>query len=565
MPENLIPQNLDLESILFFYLGVVATGFIALILYSTHLAGKHRRLKIENESLRNHLASLQEQLAIFHAKQAEKGNITNIDDLLNAMDFGMVVVNQTGQVNNLNNFVAERVRMRKMDVINKSLDKMLDLRDGNNNKINIDYTNPSKSIVRLPSPTYWNLTEDNRVEVSATYQKFGIGSIFFTLITLQDLSDTMKNLSETKEKLRELTNKIQNMDTAQKLSVALSEDAGFNIMFINPEGNITYINPQAGRFFNVTEKEAAGKQYREFLYMTDTKDAPEFSAIEVALTQKIGNLPKWTFIHHRNTKTPVTGQAIPLYSDNKPIGIGLIFYDASEDYRTEMEDKAFFSGAAHDLRSPLTAIRGVLELLESEIDKITTEKRQELIAGAKESTLHLLDLVNNLLNVSRIELDRITVKKEAFEIVPLITDTINSYKKMAEDKKLYINQETSIPVTTKVYADKTKVQEIINNLVSNSLKYTPRGGIKISYSLQDVTLGVLVNDTGLGISPENQTLLFRKFQQLGAARNLPLTTSSGLGLYISKKFADLMGCQLALVSSEPDVGSTFKLTLPITT
>ena len=226
------------------------------------------------------------------------------------------------------------------------------------------------------------------------------------------------------------------------------------------------------------------------------------------------------------------------------------------------EEEAFFSSAAHELRTPLTVIRMTAALLKDKFETLGHDKVTEYLRRMDETGEQLVKLVNDFLNISRIDQGRLVVTRESFDIIALTDEAINDLKLLAKERHLSIDHDPACDSRT-VWGDRTKAKEVLTNLLSNALKYTIQGGITVTHGVQNGMLATKVTDTGAGIPEEYQPLLFKRFQQIGEAHRQASSKSSGLGLYISKKFALLMHGNLILEKSEPNKGSTFTFTLPI--
>jgi len=246
------------------------------------------------------------------------------------------------------------------------------------------------------------------------------------------------------------------------------------------------------------------------------------------------------------------------------IGYVLLIEDVTEEKQLVRAKDEFFAVASHELRTPLTAIRGNTSLIQDYFaDKIEDADLKEMIDDMHESSIRLINIVNDFLDASRLEQGRVVLKKEEFDIVSLMRDVVNELDEFAGQRGLAV-KITDPGGELKVYADRARTHQIGNNLLGNAIKFTKQGEIKISFAKLEDTVKVLVTDTGAGISPANQRLLFKKFQQAGEkvlARDV--TKGTGMGLYISKLLVELMGGKVYLDKSELGKGSTFAFELPI--
>lgn len=218
----------------------------------------------------------------------------------------------------------------------------------------------------------------------------------------------------------------------------------------------------------------------------------------------------------------------------------------------------FLSVASHELRTPLTAIDGLASMIrDGEFGKVSKNLKQPL-EDINTSSERLIHLVNDLLNLSRIQAGRLKYSLGDFDIKGAVEEVLNNLSPIAKPKKLkLVNKSAKI----KVFADADKVRQILTNLVGNSLKFTDKGSITITTEKKGDLLIIRVIDTGIGIKKEDKERLFGKFQQLDTQKGRPAGT--GLGLHLSREMVQKMGGSLTLERSEIDKGSTFTFTVPL--
>ena len=217
----------------------------------------------------------------------------------------------------------------------------------------------------------------------------------------------------------------------------------------------------------------------------------------------------------------------------------------------------FVSIASHELRTPLSAIDGIVSMIrDGEYGEVNEDLKQPL-EDVNTSSARLINLVNDLLNLSRIAAGRMKYTLSDFSISDIITQTLQLLAPVAKQKNLLVttNLEESY-----VQGDADKVKEVLNNLIGNSLKFTDKGSITVCAKAAEDKAQVQITDTGIGIAKEDQQKLFGQFQQLESGRGRPPGT--GLGLHISKEMIRKMGGDLWIEKSEKGVGSTFVFSLP---
>lgn len=221
----------------------------------------------------------------------------------------------------------------------------------------------------------------------------------------------------------------------------------------------------------------------------------------------------------------------------------------------------FVSLASHELRTPMTAIKGSLStILEGYAGDISKEARDFMTSAYNEND-RLIRLVNNLLNISRIEAGRFTFTVTKVDMNKIITEIVHNLEIAAKEKNLFFKfvPQLQLPL---VYADADKVREVIINLIGNALKFTHKGGVTVAASTKDDKVVTSVADTGSGIAKEDQELLFKKFSQV-QGNYTRQAGGTGLGLYISKQIVEGLKGKI-WIESTLGKGSTFYFTLPIT-
>jgi signal transduction histidine kinase len=219
----------------------------------------------------------------------------------------------------------------------------------------------------------------------------------------------------------------------------------------------------------------------------------------------------------------------------------------------------FVSLASHQLRSPLTAIKGYLSMIiEGDYGELNNELK-EPIDRVFESSKNLTTIVEDLLNVSKIEQGGMKYSMEPFNLSELARDEVKDLSVNAEKKGLKICFESEGDNLCIVNGDKEKIRQVLLNFIDNSIKYTKVGGINISVKNNDNKVLFSIKDTGMGMTPEIKETLFQRFSRGDGARMN--TTGSGLGLYLAKEIVEAHKGRVWVESDGPDKGSTFNVEL----
>jgi len=236
-------------------------------------------------------------------------------------------------------------------------------------------------------------------------------------------------------------------------------------------------------------------------------------------------------------------------------------HDKLKEYN-QLKDE-FVSTASHELRTPLSIIMGAIRLVLDEIPGQIVEEQRDVLATAMESVQRLSRIVNSLLTISKIESGKLNLQKTVVNICELIKDTVSNYESLAQENGIHIDCE--IPSkSVDICLDPDKTKEVLINLISNSLKFTPEGGwVKIICTEQDKEVLISVQDSGVGIAKEYIPKLFDKFTQFDRKAGSG-EKGTGLGLAIVKKLVEIHGGKIK-VESEVGQGTIFTISLPLTT
>jgi two-component system, NtrC family, sensor kinase len=232
--------------------------------------------------------------------------------------------------------------------------------------------------------------------------------------------------------------------------------------------------------------------------------------------------------------------------------------------RAEQESQfksRFLAGMSHELRTPLNAIIGFSELLEQELFGPLTERQQRYVQNVLVSGRHLLSLINDVLDLSKVEAGRMELSPE-WTSLAIIVEGVHGVTRPLADKQGVGVSVSMPPDLPELYVDAVRIKQVLYNLLSNAVKFTPRGGsVELSARVEDQALSVSCKDTGIGIRADDMPRLFREFEQLEpVAGDRPVGT--GLGLALTKRLVELHGGAIT-VDSEIGKGSTFTFTLPL--
>jgi len=222
----------------------------------------------------------------------------------------------------------------------------------------------------------------------------------------------------------------------------------------------------------------------------------------------------------------------------------------------------FLANMSHELRTPLNAIIGFSQVLDERVFGELNEKQSEYINDIHESGTHLLSLINDILDISKVEAGHMELDLKKFDVRVALDNALILVKERSLRHGLTLEIDLDSGLGNLV-ADERKFKQILLNLLTNAIKFTPEGGsITVNATGTENRLEIAISDTGVGISPDNQKLIFEEFRQV-SEQDESAREGTGLGLTLTKKFVEMHGGEIS-VASEVGKGSSFRFTLPLT-
>ena len=223
----------------------------------------------------------------------------------------------------------------------------------------------------------------------------------------------------------------------------------------------------------------------------------------------------------------------------------------------------FLANMSHEIRTPMTGVIGMTEIL---LDSGLTETQSDYARIIQQSAASLLTILNDILDFSKIEAGKLHIDRVRFNLMTVLEDVVDLFSEMARTRRIEIGLLMDSHITLEVEGDPVRLRQILTNLVGNAVKFTEKGDVLIRVTIEAETaetqqLRFSVSDTGVGIAPEHQRLLFQSFTQVDGATNRK-HGGTGLGLAISKKLVELMGGEIGMESTL-GVGSTFWFSIPL--
>jgi signal transduction histidine kinase/CheY-like chemotaxis protein len=281
-------------------------------------------------------------------------------------------------------------------------------------------------------------------------------------------------------------------------------------------------------------------------------------------------------IRKDGSRLTVSSIASPIVTDGRRVGLVVVLRDISDRIAQEAELKQqrewaeeasrhktrLLSGLSHDARTPLNAVVLAAQLLEIHFDGEPDSEVQECLRTIRHSVKNVLDLLGDLLNLSKIEAGAVPPEVSSFPLEPVLAECLASIETQARMKGLDIHLDPGNLARNSLATDRAKLKQIVGNFLSNAVRYTERGGIRLVGEHRDGQVRIAVADTGVGIEPGDQGRIFDEFAVLEHPRR-SIGEGTGLGLAICRRLAKLLGGEITLASI-PGRGSTFTLVLPDT-
>ncbi|KKR34466.1 MAG: hypothetical protein UT63_C0001G0033 [Candidatus Gottesmanbacteria bacterium GW2011_GWC2_39_8] len=343
----------------------------------------------------------------------------------------------------------------------------------------------------------------------------------------------------------------------------LLESIGDGVFVLDKNFKIILWNKAAADITGLKSDEVIGKKYSGVLKFINAKSGNDTThVIEDAVKKgEIKHLDLNTImILPDGRKIPVGDSAAPIFSKNKVEGAIVVFHDMTQEHELNAAKDEFIGIAAHQLRTPLGVIRWNIEtLLDNKFGQKTKETRKSL-EDVYKNNLNLISLVNDLLDVSRINRGKVGSKPEPIDILALVKEIIEERKKDIQTRKIIVEVPTDTKIP-KIHTDPNLISQVLRNLFSNALKYNKiNGKISIDFKKRDKTLFITIKDSGIGIPKKDQDKVFEKFSRAGNAVKLGIG-GTGLGLFVVKSYLEILRGSIRL-ESEEDKGTSFYLELP---
>lgn len=373
--------------------------------------------------------------------------------------------------------------------------------------------------------------------------------------TKQELVQKYGRIIDEKEQaVLDLNKKYQQTTEEKKQTESIVRSMAEGLVLVNDKGEVILMNPAAEKLLGVKKEDKMGKPI-----MDDLKDEQL-----VALAKSSESGDKEIVLNSKNvdTKKILKSSGAVIEDENgNTVGMVTVLSDVTKQRELEQMKSDFLSGVSHELRTPIVAMGKSLDVMFDSSAGPLTPNQKQFLDIAKRNMKRLDFLINDLLDLSKLEAKKMQVKFEPSSIGKAIEETCQTLDTWAKTKEITLERNVSAGLPNIMF-DKQRIIQVLNNLIGNAIKFTPHNG-KITVEtkqLGEKGVEVSVSDTGIGIAKEDIPKLFNKFQQIGE-KNPADVSGTGLGLAIAKEIVKLHNGDI-WVESEKDKGSKFIFTIP---
>jgi PAS domain S-box-containing protein len=399
-------------------------------------------------------------------------------------------------------------------------------------------------------------------------------------LSSKEFSETNRQLREAKEKteqiVQERTRELEHalsdlqiqkgsLETAKAQDEAILLSIGDGLVATDKDGAIILANKVFERLLGWTVPEVRGKKMVEVVPHEDVAGnrtpVEERPITLVLMGESSATLTKdFYYVRKDGTRFPAAGTTTPILLNGTIVGAVVVFRDVTKEKELDRAKTDFISLASHQLRTPLSSMKWVMELLLQQKEGLS-EKQLDKLNDLHTSNERLIQLVNSLLNIARMETGKLQATKKPARITDLIQSSCRLIKPSADKKGQSIHCDVRSDVAESA-VDPMLFDEAFNNLLSNAINYGAEGtDIRVTVDRKDGEYLVSVNSHGLVITPEDQERLFTKFFRSAEARSA-VSAGTGLGLYIAKAAVEANGGKI-WVDSTAENGTTFFFTVPL--
>jgi PAS domain S-box-containing protein len=357
---------------------------------------------------------------------------------------------------------------------------------------------------------------------------------------IEDIKKTEEALRESKERLR----------------ITMESATDYAIMTLDTNGDYTSWSKGAEKAFGYTEEEAAGQHSSLIFTPEDKKAGAPKQEINQAINEGRAEDERW-HIRKDGSRFFVSGVMTPIMNEETLIGFVKVARDMTERKLMEQQKDEFIGIASHELKTPVTSIKSYVEVLQEILEEDNNQQNALLMKKLNMQVDRLIELIHSLLDTTKISEGQLILQKQMLDINELIAASIDNLKYLSQNHKITFARGETRPVV----ADNERIEQVLVNIVSNAIKYSPKGGEVLITTMSDEnSVTVSVRDEGIGISAEVKDKIFDRFYRVNDVR-ISSFPGMGLGLYITNEIIKNHKGKM-WVESIPGEGSTFYFSIP---
>jgi len=487
-------------------------------------------------------------------------------NIIGTIEDYVIAIDKQMKIALVNNSALRDLGYKEKELIDKPLSAIF--------SADVSYLSYDQALERFPLRNYQaeiisKKGEKISVSANASLLKEGPSDIFGFVFVLRDMRQINKLIEDLRiaktevEKIVAIRTKELQEEEARLVASINSLPMGFAI--VDVKGALAIANPKLLKLFSLGKKALSFSDVsRQIPDKIDGKeinlDAERERVLRNKETIEIKEIP----FRDRFIRIFLSPVIFAQEDREEVIGIVFLVEDITEQKRLEEAKDSFVAITAHELRTPLTIVRGNAELILGMFPKKLSDPQiKTMVEAVQRSSVRLLGIVDDFLNLTRLEEGKMPFKNERFNLVDVVNEVVADFKVKAVEKSLSLRVVPPSKPLTDVFADQDKAKEIVINILGNAMQYTEKGGVTLSFVQNDGFIELSVKDTGIGIEQNEQKLLFQKFQTVGKHFMHSKEYGSGMGLYISRLLAEFMNGTVRLKESSPGQGSTFVISLPI--
>jgi PAS domain S-box-containing protein len=495
-----------------------------------------------------------------------------IEEFLTFLPLAVCTVNPLGIITHINQAFVKLTGFDEIEIVGEKIESLFLEKE----KIkDLEKRIFKKELIKEEEATLISKEKERiPVSLSASFREDEEGNFIGYFLAISDIRDFKRLQESLEEKVRERTKSLEQSRTAllniledvqearekaeeeKNKTLAIIINFTDGLLVFDKTNRISLVNPQAENFFGIEAKKIIGKS------LSELKDFLFFKPLLNLLEKKTDGIFKKELFFKENLILEVS--SVPIIRKKERLGDLVILHDITREKRVERMKTEFVSLAAHQLRTPLSAIKWTLKMfLEGDIGEITKEQK-EFIKKIYQANERMISLINDLLDVTRIEEGRYLTRVSLANIKEIVQLVINSFREEIKKRKIKFEFKEPLEKLPQILLDVEKIKLAIENLLDNAIRYTPPEG-KVTISLKsDINkIEFSIKDSGIGIPEDEKERIFTKFFRGSNVKRLE-TEGSGLGLFITKNIIEAHGGKIWFESKE-GVGTTFYFTLPLKT